>query len=209
EARPRAHANGYIHEPPVELSINSEARYTITVPNSRVNNQPIVVGARSLGFVPVVRSIALTGGTQTLDFTLREDINRLTEVVITGVTGATEQTKLPFSVSTVNAEDLQKVPASSPLTALAGKVPGANILSESGRPGASPSVMLRAPTSISTNSTGAAPVYIIDGVTLNDQLAQTGGGGLPSIKVEDIEGIEAVKGAAGCSLYGSRAAAGA
>ena len=208
EGRPLANANVYINELRIAVGTNSEGRYNITVPNSRVNNQPIVVGARSLGFVPVVRSITLTGGTQTLDFTLREDINRLTEVVITGVTGATEQTKLPFSVSTVNAEDLQKVPASSPLTALAGKVPGANILSESGRPGASPSVMLRAPTSISTNSTGAAPVYIIDGVTLNDQLAQTGGGGLPSINVEDIESIEVVKGAAASSLYGARAARG-
>ncbi len=208
DGRQLANANVYINELRISVGTNSEGRYSITVPNSRVNGQPITLGARRLGFVPGVRSVTLTGGAQTVDFTLREDINRLSEVVITGVTGATEQTKLPFSVSTVNSEDLSKVPASSPLTALAGKVPGANILSESGRPGASPSVMLRAPTSISTNSTGASPVYIVDGITLNDQLAQTGGGGLPSINVNDIESIEVVKGAAASSLYGARAARG-
>src|SRR5437588_9497661 len=208
DGRQLANANVYINELRISVGTNSEGRFSIVVPNSRVNAQPVTLGARRLGFVPAVRSVTLTGETQTVDFILREDINRLSEVVITGVTGATEQTKLPFSVSTVNAEDLSKVPASSPLTALAGKVPGANILSESGRPGASPSVMLRAPTSISTNATGAAPVYIIDGVTLNDQLAQTGGGGLPSINVNDIESIEVVKGAAESSIYGARAARG-
>ncbi|MFL5552566.1 MAG: SusC/RagA family TonB-linked outer membrane protein [Gemmatimonadaceae bacterium] len=208
EGQPLSNANVYINELRISVATNGEGRYTIVVPSSRVNAQPVAVGARRLGFVPAARTVTLTGGTQTLDITLREDVNRLSEVVITGVTGATEQTKLPFSISTVNSEDLNKVPASSPLTALAGKVPGANILSESGRPGASPSVMLRAPTSISTNSTGASPVYIIDGITLNDQLANTGGGGLPSINVNDIESIEVVKGAAASSLYGARAARG-
>jgi len=205
---PLANANVLIPELNISVGTNSEGHYTIAVPASRTNGQSVTIRVRHIGFIPNSKPIALTPGAQTADFSLREDINRLAEVVITGVTGATEQTKVPFSVSTVNAEDLQKVPASSPLTALAGKVPGANILSESGRPGASPSVLLRAPTSISTNATGASPVYIIDGVTLSDQLAQTGGGGLPSINVNDIESIEVVKGAAASSIYGARAARG-
>jgi TonB-linked SusC/RagA family outer membrane protein len=201
-------SNVYINELRISVGTNAEGRYTIVVPENRANGQTVALGARHIGFVPSTRSITLGAGAQTVDITLREDVNRLAEVVITGVTGATEQTKVPFSVSTVSAEDLNKVPASSPLSALAGKVPGANILSESGRPGASPSVMLRAPTSISTNSVGASPVYIIDGITLNDQLANTGGGGLPSINVNDIESIEVVKGAAASSIYGARAARG-
>jgi len=208
QGRELSNANVYINELGISVGTNATGRYTIVVPVSRTNGQSVALGARRIGFVPGARTIYLTPGSQTVDFRLREDINRLQEVVITGVTGATEQTKVPFSVSTVNAEDLAKVPSSSPLTALAGKVPGANILSESGRPGASPSVMLRAPTSISTNSVGASPVYIIDGVTLSDQLANTGGGGLPSINVNDIESIEVVKGAAASSIYGARAARG-
>ncbi|HVS60256.1 MAG TPA: SusC/RagA family TonB-linked outer membrane protein [Gemmatimonadaceae bacterium] len=208
QGRELSNANVYINELGISVGTNATGRYTIVVPVARTNGQSVALGARRIGFVPGAHMIVLTPGEQTVDFTLREDINRLQEVVVTGVTGATEQTKLPFSVSTVNAEDLSKVPAGSLLTALAGKVPGANIVSESGRPGASPSVMLRAPTSISTNAVGASPVYIIDGVTLSDQLANTGGGGLPSINVNDIESIEVVKGAAASSLYGARAARG-
>ena len=208
QGRELSNANVYINELGISVGTNVTGRYTIVVPVSRTNGQSVALGARRIGFIPGARTITLTTGSQTVDFTLREDINRLQEVVITGVTGATEQTKVPFSVSTVSAEDLSRVPASSPLTALAGKVPGANIVSESGRPGASPSVMLRAPTSISTNAVGASPVYIIDGITLSDQLANTGGGGLPSINVNDIESIEVVKGAAASSLYGARAARG-
>jgi len=208
QGRVLANTNILIPELNISVGTNSEGRYTIVVPAARANGQSVTLRARHIGFVPDSKPIALTVGAQTADFSLREDINRLAEVVITGVIGATEQTKVPFSVSTVNAEDLAKVPASSPLTALAGKVPGANILSQSGRPGASPGVMLRAPTSISTNAVGASPVYIIDGVTLSDQLANTGGGGLPSINVNDIESIEVVKGAAASSLYGARAARG-
>jgi TonB-linked SusC/RagA family outer membrane protein len=208
QGRVLANANVYINELRISVGTNAEGRYTIVVPAAQATGQTVALGARHIGFTPITRSVVLGAGAQTVDLTLREDVNRLAEVVITGVTGATEQTKVPFSVSTVNAEDLLKVPASSPLTALAGKVPGANILSESGRPGASPAVMLRAPTSISTNSVGASPVYIIDGITLNDQLANTGGGGLPSINVNDIESIEVVKGAAASSIYGARAARG-
>jgi len=208
QGRVLSNTNVLIPELNISVATNSEGRYTIVVPADRANGQAVSLRARHIGYTPVTRPILLTSGQQTVDFSLREDINRLAEVVVTGVVGATEQTKVPFSVSTVTAEDLNKVPAGSPLTALAGKVPGANILSQTGRPGASPSVMLRAPTSISTSGVGANPVYIIDGVTMSDQLANTGGGGLPSINVNDIESIEVVKGAAASSLYGARAARG-
>ncbi len=208
QGRVLSNTNVLIPELSISVATNGEGRYTIVVPAARANGQAVSLRARHIGYTPDTRPILLTAGTQTVDFSLREDINRLAEVVVTGVTGATEQTKVPFSVSSVSAEDLNRVPASNPLTALAGKVPGANIVSQSGRPGATPAVMLRAPTSISTNSVGASPVYIIDGVTLNDQLTNTGGGGLASINVNDIESIEVVKGAAASSIYGARAARG-
>jgi len=208
QGRVLANTNVLIPELSISVATNGEGRYTIVVPASRSNGQAVSLRARHIGYTPDTRPILLSSGAQTVDFALREDVNRLAEVVVTGVTGATEQTKVPFSVSTVTAADLNRVPASSPLTALAGKVPGANIVAQSGRPGASPAVMLRAPTSISTNSVGTSPVYIIDGVTLSDQLANTAGGGLPSINVNDIESIEVVKGAAASSIYGARAARG-
>lgn len=208
EGRPLGNSNILIPELNISVGTNSDGRYTIVVPSSRSNGQAVTIRARHIGFIPEAKPILVTPGAQTSDFSLREDINRLAEVVITGVTGATEQTKVPFAVSRVDAVDLARVPAANPLEALAGKVPGANITSASGRPGSTPSVMLRAPTSISTSGVGAAPVYVIDGIVLSDQLVNTGGGGLASINAQDIESIEVVKGAAASSLYGARAARG-
>lgn len=208
EGEPIASANVYINDLSISVATNPTGNYTVVIPAGQLTGATVNLRVRAIGYAPDAKSVSLSAGSQVVNFTLRRDINRLSEVVITGVTGATEQTKVPFAVSRVDAADLQKVPSADPLTALAGKVPGAAIVSASGRPGSTPSVMLRAPTSISTSGTGASPVYIIDGIVLSDQVPNTGGGGLSSINVQDIESIEVVKGAAASSLYGARAARG-
>jgi len=200
-------ANVVIPELNISVGTNAAGIYSITIPTARLTGAPAVLRIRSIGFVPQARTVSLTAGTQTANFTLAQDINRLEEVVTTGVTGATVSTKLPFSVARIDSADM-KVPASNPLSQLAGKVPGAMIASTSGRPGASPAVLLRGPTAISGSGRGQQPLYIIDGVVLADQGTSTGGGGLPDINPQDIESVEVVKGAAAASLYGARAGAG-
>ncbi len=201
-------ANVVIPELQISVATNETGGYSIVIPQARANGQGVVMRVRAIGYTPDTKQVALRAGTQTFNFSLSKDVNHLAEVVVTGVTGETEQTKVPFSVARIDAEALDKVPSSNPLAALSGKVAGLNIVSASGRPGAPPSVMLRAPTSISTSGTGASPLYIIDGVVMSDQLSNTGGGGLSSINTADIASIEVVKGAAGSSLYGARAARG-
>src|SRR6476619_2675254 len=114
DGRPLGSTNVVIPELNISVGTNSDGRYTIVVPAGRANGQSVTLRARHIGFIPDSKPLVLSDGPQSADFSLREDINRLQEVVITGVTGATEQTKVPFSVSTVNAEDLAKVPSSSP-----------------------------------------------------------------------------------------------
>jgi TonB-linked SusC/RagA family outer membrane protein len=79
-------------------------------------------------------------------------------------------------------------------------VPGANIVSASGRPGASPVIMMRGPTSINATGRGQGPLFIVDGVMLQ--------GSFSDINPNDIESIEIVKGAAAANLYGARAGSG-
>lgn len=197
-------ANVLISELGISVGTNAQGAYTLTLTPARLNGATTVaLRARAIGYAPMVRTVSATS--QTVNFTLRVDANRLTEVVVTGVTAATEKTKLPFNVTHVDASDLAKVPASGPLEALEGKVPGANITSASGRPGAPPAVLLRAPTSIATQGRGTAPLYVVDGIILGDQLSNTGAGGLADINPNDIESIEVIKGAAAASLYGTRA----
>lgn len=189
-------ANITIEALAISVGTNEEGRYTIAIPGARVRGQQVVLRVRSFGYVPDQKTITLEGGSQSHDFTLKQDVNRLSQVVVTGVTGATEVKKLPFTVAQVTAEDMP-VPGANPLSQIQGKVPGANIVSSSGRPGSAPAVILRGPQSINASGRGQDPLYIIDGV-----ISQ---GGLQDVNPQDIESIEVVKGAAASSLYGSRA----
>ena len=199
-----SNANVYINELSVSVATDAAGHYSVSLSPARLRGATsVTIRARAIGFTPVSR--ITTASSQTIDFKLRQDVNRLSEVIIAGVTAGTEQKKLPFSITRVDAADLEKVSATDPLQALQGKVPGANIVSASGRPGAPPAVILRTPTSISSAGRGVAPLYVVDGIVLGDQLPTTGGGGLGGVNPQDIETIEVIKGAAAASLYGARA----
>src|SRR2546425_4579776 len=189
-------ANVVIDELRLGVITTATGQYTLSVPGARVRGQPVVVRVRAIGFKPNSKAITLTPGEQAVDLALGYDVNLLEAIVVTGTQEATEAVKGPFTVSRGDAAQLP-LPASNPLTQLQGKVPGANIVSASGRPGAQPSVLLRGPTSINASGRGQDPLYIVDGVIIN--------GGLPDVNPGDIESVEVVKGAAGASLYGARA----
>lgn len=118
----------------------------------------------------------------------------LQELIVTGVAAATPRVKLPFSVERLNVADLP-VPAISAEGFLAGKLAGVKVLRGRGTPGTSAHIMLRGATSIMLSQ---SPLIIVDGIP----------GSLSDLVSLDIEAIEVVKGAAGASLYGSRAANG-
>jgi TonB-linked SusC/RagA family outer membrane protein len=197
--QPLGAANVFITDLNISVGTNETGVYTLTVPAPRVTGQTLFIRVRAIGYAPSSKQVVITGGRQTVDFALRPDINRLAQVVVTGVSGATEQAKLPINVTRVDIADLP-VPATNPLSQLQGRVAGANIVSASGRPGTAPAVLLRGPTSINASGRGQGPLYVVDGIILN--------GALEDLNPQDIESMEVVKGAAAASLYGSRAANG-
>jgi len=185
--------------------------YTLTVPADKAKGQTVTLRARDIGYQAGTKQITLTPGTQTQDFQLQFDPFTLNEVVVTGTAGATERKNLTFSVSRVDASELNQAPAVSALGALEGKVAGARLIQGSGAPGSEPAIRLRGATSItsagscptgqvcaSTNTSG--PLIIVDGTISRF--------GLADINSQDIERVEVVKGAAASSLYGSDAADG-
>jgi TonB-linked SusC/RagA family outer membrane protein len=180
----------------VGATINPQGRYTITVPSERVRGQTVTVTARAIGFRVQSTQLTLNAGTFEVNFTLAADVFNMDAIVVTGVTAGTEVVKVPFSVDRIDATDL-KVPATNPLSQLAGKVTGANIVGHSGRPGEAPSLILRGPKSMNASGRSQEPLYIIDGVIAR--------GGLPDINPQDIESVEVIKGAAASSLYGAQA----
>lgn len=166
-------------------------------------------------------TVAAGNNSYTLNAELTEDVSKLDEVIVTGNSQGTTRRQLGSYISSVSAEDLNKGATGNVLAALQGKTAGAQISQNSGDPAGGISVRLRGISSISSSS---EPLYIIDGVIVNNatnRVTNTSGnydGGnfvgsigqsrLVDINPNDIERIEVLNGAAAAAIYGSRANAG-
>lgn len=171
-----------------------------------------VVSVRRIGYQPVTRVVTVTtGDVATGDIPLSVSAVNLSEVVVTGSGAPTEKRRIGTSVAAVDSTLLSRAQAVTVDQAMQGKVPGAQITQNSGGPGGGGiSVRLRG-----TNSfiSGSDPLYIIDGVIIDNgsaQLADLGGRSNPQNRLADlnpadIERIEIIRGAAAAALYGSRA----
>jgi TonB-linked SusC/RagA family outer membrane protein len=153
--------------------------------------------ARRVGYSPVVhRAVQVVAGqTTTVDFKTVAAVLHLQETVITGVVDPTAGTKVPFTVGRITKEDMP-VPPTNAIAGIQGKIAGVTMVGPA-QPGDPISIQLRTPTSINKSN---SPLIVVDGVILSESSAD-----LSSL---DIESVEVVKGAAGASLYGSRAANG-
>jgi TonB-linked SusC/RagA family outer membrane protein len=181
-----------------------EGTYTVALPGSAAGRS-VVVTARRIGFTPVSRTLTLSAGSQTQDFQLTQDVARIEDVVVTGVAEATSTKNLTISVGKVGEAQLKDVPATSPISALAGKVAGVRVSFTQGRPGSSPAIRVRTSTNLAVGASGfvngtQGPLVLVDGVISKNGLADLNG--------NDIESIEVLKGAASANTYGSDAANG-
>ena len=148
-------------------------------------------------FVGYTTQEILVGSSNTINVTLTEDAESLEEVVVIGSAQGKSTKELSFSVGQVKNDLLENVPATDAASALQGKIAGLSVTPSGGNPGSNVSIQLRTANSLAT---GQDPLVIVDGVILE--------GGLADINTEDIDRIEVAKGAAGASLYGSRASNG-
>ncbi|UII75308.1 SusC/RagA family TonB-linked outer membrane protein [Flagellimonas sp. HMM57] len=151
------------------------------------------------------------------DFTLKEDLLSLDEVVVTGSTVVQERKKLGNAVTTVKSVELLKADPINVTSAIQGKVPGAQITQNSGDPAGGFSIRLRGPSTISGSS---EPLYIVDGVIASNLTtnvtninvsagdASPGQNRMVDINPNDIQDINILNGSAAAAIYGSRASNG-
>jgi TonB-linked SusC/RagA family outer membrane protein len=160
-------------------------------------------------------------GDYTVNAQLLADPLGLDEVIVTGTSAGTTKKQLGSYISTVKADQLTKGATSNVLAALQGKTAGAQITQNSGDPAGGMSVRLRGISSVNSSS---EPLYIIDGVIINNAtnrvtntsgnydgnnfVGSIGQNRLADINPADIERIEVLNGAAAAAIYGSRANAG-
>ncbi len=141
---------------------------------------------------------------------MEQDISRFDEVVVTALGIKRSEKTLGYSATNVNGEELSKARNTGVTNALSGKIAGLQIKSTSSDPGSATSVTIRGFGSINGSN---QPLYIIDGVPLQNTTFNTSGhsigaGGISNIAPDDVESMTVLKGAAATALYGSRAANG-
>ena len=128
---------------------------------------------------------------------LKPDVSLLNDIVVTGYTTYTRN-KSSSASSIVTADKINDVAGLTVDQILQGRVPGMNVISSSGQPGQSASVVIRGIGSINGSS---APLFILDGIPIESNYFQT-------INPEDIESATVLKDASAKALYGSRGANG-
>ncbi len=134
-------------------------------------------------------------GQSTINVTLTEDANQLSEVVVLGY-GSQTRGDVTGSVASVDVSEATKAPIINASEALEGRVTGVRVVN-TGNPGQPPRIVIRGfGTSNNTN-----PLYIIDGLQTDDANI------LNSINPQDIDQINVLKDAA-AAIYGSRASNG-
>jgi TonB-dependent starch-binding outer membrane protein SusC len=201
-------SNASVQLEPSNAGANTDAsgNYTIT---AKVKPGKYTLVFSSVGFKRQTKAITVSGNDAIdSDVSLAADPLGLDEVVVTGTTVATSKRRLGNSISIVSARDIQNSGATSIDGALQGKVVGAQVNQNSGNPAGGISVILRG---VSTLGGSSEPLYILDGVIINNdsrQLVDVGGGQqnrLVDLNPADIDRIEVIKGASAAAIYGSRA----
>ncbi len=151
-------------------------------------------------------------GQTVINVVLKEDVESLEEVVVTGY-GNFKKATFTGSANTIGAEKMRDIPVVSVEQKLQGQTSGVFITANSGQPAALPQIRIRGMGSFSATN---QPLYIIDGVPVSTgSMSNTAGymtqsktSVMATLNPNDIENITVIKDAAAASLYGSRAANG-
>ena len=149
------------------------------------------------------------------------DVLKGDEVLVTGLASSVKRRNAANAVASVSGEELVGAPVQTLDAALNGKFAGVRVRHNSGAPGGGMSVNLRG---VSTITGETQPLYVIDGVVVNNSTNQsgidvvsaaTGAGsarpqGQPANRISDfnpndIESLEVLKGASAAAIYGAKA----
>ncbi|WP_298716817.1 SusC/RagA family TonB-linked outer membrane protein, partial [uncultured Chitinophaga sp.] len=144
------------------------------------------------------------GSQTTLNIILKTSKESLNEVVVIGY-GTQRKSDLTGAVGSVRAERLQERPASSLNQALAGKVAGVQVNTNSGRPGGKTEMRIRGFSSINSSNN---PLYVIDGVMMPISTQAVGSQPIDYINPNDVVAVEVLKDASATAIYGARGANG-
>jgi TonB-dependent starch-binding outer membrane protein SusC len=136
--------------------------------------------------------VALTDTTSAIVIHLKRSVSSLDDVVVIGYQ-TVKRKDVMASISSVSNKDVKDIPINSAEEALAGRLAGVQVTASEGSPNAQIQIRVRGGGSITQNN---APLYVVDGVQLDNALQ--------FLALQDIESIDVLKDAAATSIYGAR-----
>ncbi|OMP13774.1 hypothetical protein COLO4_00976 [Corchorus olitorius] len=181
---------------------DSEGKFRLNL--TRSNPTLIISG---VGFAR--QEIAISNQTS-IDVTLQEDTQTLTEAVVVGFGMKQETRKLSYAAQEVKGRDLERANTANLVNALQGKVAGVQIDQGSGGPMSSSRIRIRGNASLSPNT---QPLFVVDGVLIRPGTtgadswgaAQDFGNIMKNFNADNVESMTVLKGSAASALYGSEA----
>ena len=166
---------------------NSDGHFTVAVPDNNAQLEISYIGLKT--------KVVKAGRNMNVVLDVDEE-TQLDDVIVIGY-GTTKRSTFTGSATEVKASEIAGHVTSTATSALVGKVAGLQATSNSGAPGTAPTIRLRGIGSYSASST---PLYVIDGVPMDQSIA--------SVNPQDIESISVLKDAAATAIYGASGANG-
>lgn len=167
-------------------STDLDGKFTLTVPAS--------VTKLRVSYIGMIEQTVNAG--QDITVKLDNSENNLDEVMVVAY-GTAKKSAYTGSASVVKADQIEARQVTNAVSALAGTVAGAQVITTNGQPGSSPTVRIRGVGSINASSN---PLYVVDGMPFDGDIA--------SLNTADIESMTVLKDAAAAALYGARGANG-
>ncbi len=166
---------------------DKNGKYTINVPS----NATLV-----FSFVGYASIQAAVNNKTEINISLVAESKEVDEVVVIGYQ-TIKRKNLLASVSSVSAKDLKDIPVNSAAEALNGRLAGVTATTAEGSPDADVRVRIRGGMSITGDN---SPLYIVDGVQVEN--------GLAALSPQNIQSIDVLKDASATAIYGARGANG-
>lgn len=180
---------------------DANGHFRVRVPN---NNATLVF--RFLGYKS---QEVIIGKQSSLNVTLQNDSEDLSEVVVTAMGIKRSERSLGYATQQVKGDDLTLTKEQNVIGSLAGKVSGVQVIGSSGaNMGGTQKIKIRGVNSLNG---GGQPLMVVDGTPIaNSNFSSSTANGVDlgnlgqDINPDDVESINVLKGPAASALYGLR-----
>jgi TonB-dependent SusC/RagA subfamily outer membrane receptor len=199
--------------PGVSVAIQGTAKGTETDFDGKYTIKTSVGDVLSFSFLGMKTKTVTVTESNTMNVVLEDDADQLDEIVVTALGIKKSRKSLTYAAQDIDADELNRVKQTNPVSSLSGKVSGVSITRSASGAGGSVKVVLRGNSSIGNNQ----PLYVVDGIPLSNPTSgqpgstfgdsnggnRDGGDALSLINPDDVESLTVLKGASASALYGS------